>query len=94
MSGVARATVQIDDGRVRVVRYDMGPGERIPRHRHEHDYLVVPILDGAFTVITDAGSSEHRATAGEPYRREAGAEHELVNGPTPYSFVEIEFIRG
>ena len=93
MSGDARATVQVDDGRIRVVRYDMAPGDRIPRHRHAHDYLVVPILDGAFTVVTEAGSSEHRAIAGEPYQRTAGAEHELVNGATPYSFVEIEFIQ-
>jgi quercetin dioxygenase-like cupin family protein len=93
MSDIARSTVQVDDGRIRVTRYDMAPGDRIPRHRHEFDYLVVPILDGAFAVIADAGSSEQRTTAGVPYQREAGAEHELVNGETPYSFVEIELLR-
>jgi hypothetical protein len=58
VSGEARATVQLDDGRIRVTRYDMAPGHRISWHRHQRD---------------------------------AGAEHELVNGARPYSFIEIEF---
>ena len=92
MSGEASATVQIDDGRIRVVRYDMGPGERIPWHRHEHDYLVVPLSDGVVEIAAADGPSTLDVRAGEPYRRDAGAEHELVNGRDPYSFIEIEFI--
>lgn len=87
----ARATPQIDTGGIRVTRYDMDPGDRIPWHRHAHDYLVVPLTDGAFEVVTTEGRTTQRTAAGEPYLRAAGAEHELVNGPSPYSFIEIEF---
>jgi quercetin dioxygenase-like cupin family protein len=92
MSGEARAAVQVDDGRIRVVRYDMAPGDRIPWHRHEHDYLVVPLTDGEFQVVGHDGTVVQQARAGESYRRTAGAEHELVNGEHPYAFIEIEFI--
>jgi quercetin dioxygenase-like cupin family protein len=92
MNGEASTTVQIDGDGIRVVRYDMGPGERIPWHRHEHDYLVVPLTDGVVQVAAADGASTLGVHAGEPYRRSAGAEHELVNGADPYSFIEIEFI--
>ncbi|CAN5358164.1 cupin domain-containing protein [soil metagenome] len=87
----ALTTPQIDSDGIRVTRYDMQPGTRIPWHRHEYNYLVVPLTDGSFDVVTTAGRTAQRAAAGEPYRRDAGAEHELVNGPDPYSFIEIEF---
>jgi beta-alanine degradation protein BauB len=90
--GEARATVQVDDGRIRVTRYDMAPGDRIAWHRHAHDYLVVPITDGAFEVVAAGGPAAQHTIAGVPYQRTAGAEHELVNGDAPYSFIEIEFI--
>jgi len=92
MNGEASATVQIHDERIRVVRYDMAPGDRIPWHRHGSDYLVVPLTDGTVEVVTVDGTSVQRMRAGEPYQRSAGAEHELVNGEQAYSFVEIEFI--
>jgi beta-alanine degradation protein BauB len=92
MSGEARATVVIDDGRVRAVRYDLGPGDRIPWHRHEHDYIAIPVTDGRFEIVTADGRTAQSTTAGEPYQRSAGAEHELVNGDAPYSFVEIELL--
>lgn len=91
MSGEARATVQLDDGRIRVTRYDMAPGDRISWHRHEHDYLVVPLVDGEVQVAAVGGATLQRAHAGQPYQRDAGAEHELVNGASPYSFIEVEF---
>lgn len=93
MNGEAGATVQIDDGRIRVTRYDMAPGDRIRWHRHEYDYLVVPLTDGMVDVRAAGGASGQRLRAGEPYQRLAGAEHELVNGEHPYSFIEIEFIQ-
>jgi len=92
MNGEARSTTQIDDGDVRVTRYDLEPGDRIAWHRHEHDYLVVPLTDGAFDVMSAGVASPQLATAGESYRRVAGAEHELINGARPYSFIEIELI--
>lgn len=91
MSREARVRVQLEDEHIRVTRYDMAPGDRIAWHRHEHDYLVVPLADGEFQVVTAGGSTLQHAYAGQPYRRAAGAEHELVNGADPYAFIEIEF---
>lgn len=91
MTNNARCTQQIDADGIRVTRYDMEPGDHIARHRHEYDYLVIPLNDGVFEVMTDTGSSVQRTSAGEPYQRQAGAEHELVNGESAYSFIEIEF---
>ena len=91
MSGEARVTVQLDDERLRVTRFDMAPGDRIAWHRHDLDYLVVPIVDGDLQVVAAGGISPQRTRAGESYSREAGTEHELVNGPRPYAFIEIEF---
>lgn len=93
MSGEASAAALIADGRVRVTRFDMSPHDRIAWHRHEFDYLVVPLTDGAVEVRSAAGSSMQEFHAGEPYQRPAGAEHELVNGAHPYSFIEIEFVQ-
>ena len=91
MSGEARVTVQLDDERLRVTRFDMAPGDRIAWHHHDLDYLVVPIVDGDLQVVAAGGISPQRTRAGESYSREAGTEHELVNGPRPYAFIEIEF---
>jgi beta-alanine degradation protein BauB len=93
VNGEASATVQIDDEHIRVTRYDMEPGERIRWHRHESDYLVVPLTDGVVEVVALRGASGQRMRAGESYQRSAGTEHELVNGEHPYSFIEIEFIQ-
>lgn len=90
MSGEASATAQVDDERVQVVRHDMAPGNRIPRHRHERDYVVVPLTDGEFQAVGADGAVVQQVRAGESYRRSAGAEH--VNGERPYAFIEIEIV--
>ena len=92
MSGEARVTVQLDDERLRVTRFDvLAYIEHWVAHRHDLDYLVVPIVDGELQVVAAGGISPQRTRAGESYSREAGTEHELVNGPRPYAFIEIEF---
>lgn len=64
MTTTARATQQHEDERVRVTRWDFEPGESTGRHVHEHDYVVVPVVDGRTSVITPDGTvtaSELRA---------------------------------
>ncbi|MFB7032415.1 MULTISPECIES: cupin domain-containing protein [unclassified Streptomyces] len=95
MTSTARASVQHEDERVRVTRWDFEPGQSTGRHVHEHDYVVVPVTDGRTDVITPDGTvTSSQLRAGQSYARPAGGEHEVVNtGTTPLAFVEIEMKR-
>ncbi len=95
MSTTARPSVQHEDERVRVTRWDFEPGQSTGRHLHEHDYVVVPITDGQAEVIApDGTSTSSHLRTGEAYARSAGVEHEIVNsGSLPLAFVEIEVMQ-
>lgn len=95
MTTTARASVQHEDERVRVTRWDFEPGQSTGRHVHEHDYVVVPVTDGQTDVITPGGTiTSSQLRAGESYARPAGGEHEVVNaGTAQLAFVEIEMKR-
>lgn len=92
MTTTAHASVQHEDQRVRVTRWDFEPGTRTGRHVHEYDYVVVPVVDGRISVLSPDGSAiESQLRAGESYARPAGAEHDVVNtGGSWLAFVEIE----
>ncbi|MFF3166535.1 cupin domain-containing protein [Streptomyces sp. NPDC003273] len=92
MTTTARASVQHEDERVRVTRWDFEPGQSTGRHVHEYDYVVVPVTDGRTDVIGPGGTvTPSRLRAGESYARPAGGEHEVVNaGSSALAFVEIE----
>ncbi|MFJ3581778.1 cupin domain-containing protein [Streptomyces sp. NPDC090127] len=92
MTTTARASVQHEDDRVRVTRWDFEPGQSTGRHVHAYDYVVVPVTDGLTHVVTPDGTvSASHLRAGQSYARPAGGEHEVVNaGTAPLAFVEIE----
>ncbi|MFF3314700.1 cupin domain-containing protein [Streptomyces sp. NPDC003035] len=92
MTTTARATVQHDDERVRVTRWDFEPGTSTGPHVHQYDYVVVPLTDGTIRILAPGGAEgTSELSAGESYARPAGAEHEVVNaGDAPLAFVEIE----
>ena len=48
MSGRPQAvpTVQVDNAEVIVTEWRFAPGAETGRHRHGHDYVVVPLTDG------------------------------------------------
>src|ERR1019366_6649070 len=48
---MATPTVQIDNNHLRVTEWRFAPGAATGFHRHEHDYLVVPVRDGELKVI-------------------------------------------
>ncbi|HEV8474550.1 MAG TPA: cupin domain-containing protein [Methylomirabilota bacterium] len=90
----AVATVVIDNERVRVTHWRFAPGSHTGRHRHEYAYVVVPMTTGPLALLSDAGESSAQLTAGAPYYREAGVEHDVVNpNPDEFVFVEIELKR-
>jgi quercetin dioxygenase-like cupin family protein len=89
----AGATTVIEDERIRVTTWTFGTaGARTGPHVHEHDYIVVPVTGGTFTV-TDSDGAIHQLTqhAGVPYRGTAGTAHDVANDEDlPTVFVEIE----
>lgn len=91
MSTRADATVLIDNERVRVTRWQFAPGAATGWHRHEHDYVIVPLTDGALTLVEPDGERRSDLRTGEPYFRNAGVEHDVVNANDhAFAFVEIE----
>ena len=88
----ARPTVQIDDNRVKVTRWDFAPGAETGWHRHEMDYVVVPLTDGTLTAeMPDGSVIENKLTVGASYVRPVGVEHNIINNNDgPYSFIEVE----
>ncbi|MFS8544148.1 MAG: hypothetical protein LOD91_09975 [Limnochordales bacterium] len=91
---MTRATMQliVDNERVRIMRWDFEAGAATGFHRHEHDYVVVPLTTGTLKSVDSAGvETPFQLTAHLPYFRQAGVEHDVVNpNPHPFSFLEIE----
>lgn len=91
MSGIAMAEVVIDNERVLVTRFDFAPGDNTGRHRHERDYVIVPVVDGRVRLDTPEGEASAEMQAGIAYFRKAGVEHDVINaGDDALCFVEIE----
>jgi len=88
----AIGTVQNDDARMRVTRWDFDPGAETGWHRHGFGYVVVPITDGTLLLELPGGvTATAELKAGVAYSRDAGVEHNVVNGGTAtLSFVEVE----
>jgi quercetin dioxygenase-like cupin family protein len=88
----ANATVLVEDGAVRVTRFDFAPGAETGWHRHGMDYVITAITDCAMLLEDpDGGRREVMVPAGEAYARAAGVEHNVINrGTGPMRFIEIE----
>jgi quercetin dioxygenase-like cupin family protein len=87
----ATGTVQVDTAEVRVTEWRLPPRSAIGHHRHQYDYVVVPVVDGELTVISAAGVAASPITAGQSYFRKAGVEHDVQNQTArEIVFVEIE----
>ncbi len=86
----ATATVFIDNHRVRVTEWRFAPGAATGWHRHELDYVVVPLLDGNLRIVTEGGvETIAELKKGVPYYRDLGVEHDVINA-NHYEFVFVE----
>jgi quercetin dioxygenase-like cupin family protein len=91
---LARPTVQIDNDRVRVTQWRFPPGTTTGFHRHEHDYVVVPMTTARLLILLSTGESAGELVTGQAYFRQAGVEHEVVNANEfEVVFVETELKR-
>jgi hypothetical protein len=91
----AVATVKIDLPHVRVIEYRFAPGAETGWHRHGHDYVVVPMLDGKLLLEEQNGGSRiAELHLHAPYERRAGIEHNVINvNDFEFAFLEIEILR-
>jgi quercetin dioxygenase-like cupin family protein len=95
MPGAAVPTVQSDTPEVRVTEWRLPPETATGHHRHEYDYVVVPMTDGVLTIVAASGRSEGKLAAGQSYFRKAGVEHDVRNETSrEIVFVEIEIKNG
>ena len=91
MTGTAKPTVFIDNEKVIVTEWRFAPGDNTGWHRHGHDYVVVPLMDGAVKLETKSGTSFAEMKKGVPYFRKEGVEHDVINANDgEYAFIEIE----
>lgn len=93
MSHGSVGEIQLENEHFRVTKWTIHPDGVIPMHRHDHEYVVVPMMTGSMHVRNSDGSEIHaNLVTGETYTREAGSEHEVSNpgGSAPVVFVEVE----
>jgi len=88
----AKAKVQIDNNNIKVTEYTFKPGEETTFHKHEYDYVVVPITDGKLLLIDKNGKETFVSLKkGISYFRKSGVEHNVINaGESNLTFVELE----
>jgi len=90
----AESNLQIDNEKVRVTEWRFAPGAATGYHRHEYDYVVVPLTTGRLLLEEPEGKRYAELKAGVSYSRPAGVEHDVVNANDfPFVFVEIEIKR-
>jgi quercetin dioxygenase-like cupin family protein len=91
----ARPTLIVDNERAIVTEWRFAPGAETGWHRHGHDYVVVPMTTGKLLLEEPGGTSRTaELTAGKPYFRAEGVEHNVVNASDcEFVFIEIEMKR-
>ncbi|GAA1600174.1 cupin domain-containing protein [Leucobacter chromiireducens] len=93
MSTGSHGEVQLENEHFRVTKWTIEPGGVIPMHRHEYEYVVIPLVTDTMHV-TNADGSEIVAelTTGQSYTRPAGSEHQVENrsSASDVVFVEVE----
>ncbi len=87
----AQATRQLETERVRVTLWRFAPGAATGHHRHEYDYVVVPLTAGRLLLVEPEGERIAELSIGGSYARPAGVEHDVVNANDfEFAFIEIE----
>lgn len=88
-------TVFIENETVRVTEWRFKQkGDNTGWHTHEYDYVVVPQFTGILEIDhPDGTKTVAELTSGVPYFRNAGVQHNVINGNDfECAFVEIEIL--
>ena len=88
----AKSDVQIDNAEVRVTEWQLEPGSATGHHRHEMDYVIVPVTNSDMTIVAPDGTrSVAQLRIGKSYFRKAGVEHDVLNETKDtIVFLEVE----
>ena len=95
-AGTATGTVLVENDRVRITEWRFrAKGDNTGRHRHAHDYVVVPLFDGTLEIESaDGERTVSELRHGVPYFRSAGVEHDVVSGNDfECAFIETELLQ-
>lgn len=85
-------TKLIDNERTIVTEWRFAEGAETGWHRHEHDYVVLPMDDGALQLESSDGTHKSELKKGQPYYKQAGVEHNVINASgKEFSFIEVEY---
>ena len=89
---VAKSNALINNQRSSVTEWTFEIGDATGKHKHEYDYIVVPMMDRELKIINDDGSIEvSKLFKGCSYFRNKGINHNVLNNNEyRFSFVEIE----
>jgi quercetin dioxygenase-like cupin family protein len=92
MAIAATSDVQIDNDEVRVTEWRLAPGSATGHHRHEMDYVIVPVTNSDMTIVAPDGTrSIAQLRIGKSYFRKAGVEHDVLNETkNAIVFLEVE----
>ena len=83
--------VQLDCDRFMITKWVFSPNSETGWHRHNYDYIVVPLSDGQLSLETDKGEKDSILKRGGSYSRKKGVEHNVINKSlAEVSFIEIE----
>jgi beta-alanine degradation protein BauB len=89
----AEALSRFENGEVRVTEWRFAAGAETGWHRHEYDYVVVPLTDGILRIVAGAGESTAELKQGVAYFRKAGVQHNVINAGEKFlAFVEVELV--
>jgi hypothetical protein len=94
--GSAVPTCFTDNNSARVTEWRFArAGDNTGWHRHEYDYVVVPLFTGKLIVRDQDGRhTDAPVVHGVPYFRKAGVEHDVINGNDfECAFIEVEIMR-
>jgi len=87
----AKATLQLETERVIVTEWRFAPGAHTGWHRHQHDYVVVPLTTGPLEIFDGQKSFQAPLRQGVSYSRLAGVEHDVINpNDFEFAFIEVE----
>ena len=62
----AKPVSRVDNAQVRVTEWQFEPGAATGHHRHEFDYVVVPLVDGLLRLIAADGDSSAELRRASP----------------------------
>lgn len=90
----AESLIHEENDDVRITEWRLEPGAATGYHRHDYDYVVIPLNSGTIKATGPSGDVVMELHTGKAYFRKAGVEHDVVNvGNALYVFTEVELKR-